>query len=105
MLVSGDKSSYLNVTLGELISWAAIVIVANVFIIYICKTALNNEKKNRSKVITFVVIWFGLIVAGCVILLPTLFLKTTVFTISIWVAELILAILFVISKLLSWKFS
>lgn len=105
MLISGDKSSYLDVTLGEVISNVVIVIVANVFVTYICKTALDVSKKNRSKVATFVITWIIMFVLGCVIFLPAVFLEMTVFTISIWVAALILVGLFVASKALSRKFS
>ena len=105
MLIDGDKSAYLEVTLGEVISNVAIVIVANVLVTYICKTALNNSKKNRSKITTFVITWIIMFVVGCVIFLPAIFLEMTVFTISIWVAALILVGLFVASKVLSVKFS
>lgn len=104
MLVSGDKSPYLDVTLGELISNIVIVIVANVLVVYICKTALDGGKKNRSKVTTFITTWIIIFVVGCAIFLPSMFLKMIVFTISIWVAVLILVVLLIISKVLSWKF-
>lgn len=86
-------------SVGNIINMVMIIITANVVVNYTCKTAFNNEKKN--KVFSFIKTWIACILIFSIIFLSQYYLKYVIVNISIVLAIVIVAIVFVVNRILS----
>lgn len=107
MLLSRKFVWHVDVKIGEIVSALAIAFVANIIVIYICKTALNDreceeEDKKNNKLTTFLKTWILLLFVSAAIILPAIFLQQTLFVANIIVMVIVFAVVFVTSKLLWW---
>ena len=104
ILSSNSKDWDFNITLGEVISGIVIIAVANVIVHYVCKTAFDNEVKKRGKLASFLIIWFAVILVISAILMPTFVFTKTLLTVHAGVAALVVGIIFMISRVLSFVY-
>lgn len=104
ILANDNKNMEFTFMLGDLISWSVIALVANVVVNYVCKTALNEKEGKRNKLLSFAITWIVFLVMFCAIVLPMILIKSTLFTIHIGIATLIFILIFIISKVLAWRY-
>ena len=104
ILIKDSKDMTVSYSLGNLISWSMIILVANMVVYYICKTAFKEEKRKTNKVLSFVIVWLVCCIILGVIMLPTLLIKVTIFSVHIGVAALIFGAIFVINKILALRY-
>lgn len=86
-------------SVGNIINMVMIIITTNVVVNYTCKTAFNNEKKN--KVFSFIKTWIACILIFSIIFLSQYYLKYVIVNISIVLAIVIVAIVFVVNRIVS----
>lgn len=100
--VSDKNFKYFSISLGELISFVIIAIAANLIVNVVCKTAFDDDKgqKAKNKVLYFLVY----IVVFSAIILPPVFLTQALFTIHVGIAALLVAVAFLINRLLAVRF-
>lgn len=104
VLSSDSKDWHFNITIGEVISGAVIIVVANVIVHYVCKTAFDNEEKKRGKLASFLIIWFVVFLVICAILVPTFVFTKTLLTVHAGIVALVVGIIFIISRVLSFVY-
>ena len=104
ILVKGSKDMTFTLSLGDLISCGMIVIVANVVVNYICKTAFKEEERKNNKVLSFIITWIVCCIILTAVILPSLFIKVTVVSVHIGVAVLVFGVIFVISRILGLRY-
>ena len=104
MLAQNSKDMTFVFSLGDLISWGMIVFVAYLVVYYICSTTFREKERETNKVLSFIIIWFVCCIILCAIILPSLLIKETIFSVHIGVAALIFGTIFVISRIMSLRY-
>ena len=104
MLAKNSKDMTFVFSLGDLISWGMIVFVAYLVVYYICSTTFREKERETNKVLSFIIIWFVCCIILCAIILPSLLIKVTIFSVHIGVAALIFGAIFVISRIMSLRY-
>lgn len=104
MLAKNSKDMTFVFSVGDLISWGMIVFVAYLVVYYICSTTFREKERETNKVLSFIIIWFICCIILCAIILPSLLIKETIFSVHIGVAALIFGTIFVISRIMSLRY-
>ena len=104
MLAKNSKDLTFVFSLGDLISWGMIVFVAYLVVYYICSTTFREKERETNKVLSFIIIWFVCCIILCAIILPSLLIKVTIFSVHIGVAALIFGAIFAISRIMSLRY-
>ena len=104
MLAKNSKDMTFVFSLGDLISWGMIVFVAYLVVYYICSTTFREKERETNKVLSFIIIWFVCCIILCAIILPSLLIKETIFSVHIGVAALRFGTIFVISRIMSLRY-
>ena len=104
MLAKNSKDMTFVFSLGDLISWGMIVFVAYLVVYYICSTTFREKERETNKVLSFIIIWFVCCIILCAIILPSLLIKVTIFSVHIGVAALIFGAIFVISRIMASRY-
>lgn len=104
MLAKNSKDMTFVFSLGDLISWGMIVFVEYLVVYYICSTTFREKERETNKVLSFIIIWFVCCIILCAIILPSLLIKETIFSVHIGVAALIFGTIFVISRIMSLRY-
>ena len=104
ILAKNSKDMTFVFSLGDLISWGMIVFVAYLVVYYICSTTFREKERETNKVLSFIIIWFICCIILCAIILPSLLIKETIFSVHIGVAALIFGTIFVISRIMSLRY-
>ena len=104
MLAKNSKDMTFVFSLGDLISWGMIVFVAYLVVYYICSTTFREKERETNKVLSFIIIWFVCCIILCAIILPSLLIKVTIFSVHIGVAALIFGTIFAISRIMSLRY-
>ena len=104
MLAQNSKDMTFVFSLGDLISWGMIVFVAYLVVYYICSTTFREKERETNKVLSFIIIWFVCCIILCAIILPSLLIKVTIFSVHIGVAALIFGAIFVISRIMASRY-
>ena len=104
MLAKNSKDMTFVFSLGDLNSWGMIVVVAYLVVYYICSTTFREKERETNKVLSFIIIWFVCCIILCAIILPSLLIKVTIFSVHIGVAALIFGAFFVISRIMSLRY-
>ena len=104
MLAKNSKDMTFVFSVGDLISWGMIVFVAYLVVYYICSTTFREKERETNKVLSFIIIWFVCCIILCAIILPSLLIKVTIFSVHIGVAALIFGAIFVISRIMSLRY-
>ena len=104
MLAKNSKDMTFVFSLGDLISWGMIVFVAYLFVYYICSTTFREKERETNKVLSFIIIWLVCCIILCAIILPSLLIKVTIFSVHIGVAALIFGAIFAISRIMSLRY-
>lgn len=104
MLAKNSKDMTFVFSLGDLISWGMSVFVAYLVVYYICSTTFREKERETNKVLSFIIIWFICCIILCAIILPSLLIKETIFSVHIGVAALIFGTIFVISRIMSLRY-
>lgn len=104
MLAKNSKDMTFVFSLGDLISWGMIVFVAYLVVYYICSTTFREKERETNKVLSFIIIWFVCCIILCAIILPSLLIKVTIFSVHIGVAALIFGAIFVISRIMALRY-
>ena len=104
MLAQNSKDMTFVFSLGDLISWGMIVFVAYLVVYYICSTTFREKERETNKVLSFIIIWFVCCIILCAIILPSLLIKVTIFSVHIGVAALIFGAIFAISRIMSLRY-
>lgn len=103
-----EKSDYwrYKLSLGDLISWIVIGIVANVIVIIVCKTSFEEEKhkEKKDKVISFIKTWIICFCVICAMILPPIFIDISLITVHMGIAAAFFVLIFVIEKILSIRY-
>ena len=86
-LISGGLTSPLTLTLGQVISWAVILLVAEAIVWWVTRTAFDKPEKNKGMI--FVKVWGFAVLALSAILLPTFFITGPAVTIPLAVAVVV----------------
>ena len=87
-LVSNGMTGPLTLTLGQLISWAVILVVAEAIVWWVTRTAFAQPKET-GKVKTFVKVWILGALVLAAILLPTIFITVPLVSIPLSVAVVV----------------
>ncbi|MBQ2297660.1 MAG: DUF1048 domain-containing protein [Ruminiclostridium sp.] len=87
-LVSNGMTGPLTLTLGQLISWAVILVVAEAIVWWVTRTAFDQPKET-GKVKTFVKVWILGALVLAAILLPTIFITVPSVSIPLSVAVVV----------------
>ena len=87
-LVSNGMTGPLTLTLGQLISWAVILVVAEAIVWWVTRTAFDQPKET-GKVKTFVKVWILGALVLAAILLPTIFITVPSVRIPLSVAVVV----------------
>ena len=87
-LVSNGMTGPLTLTLGQLISWAVILVVAEAIVWWVTRTAFDQPKET-GKVKTFVKVWILGALVLAAILLPTIFITVPLVSIPLSVAVVV----------------
>ena len=101
-LVSNGMTGPLTLTLGQLISWVVILVVAEAIVWWVTRTAFDQPKET-DKVKTFVKVWILGALVLAAILLPTFFITGPAMTIPLAVAVILTLIPFGILRFLGRK--
>ena len=104
MLAKNSKDMTFVFSLGDLISWGMIVFVAYLVVYYICSTTFREKERETNKVLSFIIIWFVCCIILFAIILPSLLIKVTIFSVHIGVAALIFGAIFVISRIMASRY-
>ena len=104
MLAQNSKDMTFVFSLGDLISWGMIVFVAYLVVYYICSTTFREKERETNKVLSFIIIWLVCCIILCAIILPSLLIKVTIFSVHIGVAALIFGAIFVISRIMASRY-
>ena len=104
ILAQNSKDMTFVFSLGDLISWGMIVFVAYLVVYYICSTTFREKERETNKVLSFIIIWFVCCIILCAIILPSLLIKVTIFSVHIGVAALIFGAIFAISRIMSLRY-
>ena len=104
MLAKNSKDMTFVFSLGDLISWGMIVFVAYLVVYYICSTTFREKERETNKVLSFIIIWLVCCIILCAIILPSLLIKVTIFSVHIGVAALIFGAIFAISRIMSSRY-
>ena len=101
-LVSSGMTGSLTLTLGQFISWAVILVVAEASVWWVTRTAFDQPKET-GKVKNFVKVWVLAALVLAAILLPTFFITGPAVTIPLAVAVILTLIPFGILQILGRK--
>lgn len=102
ILAKDRKDWNFNLTVGEVISGMVIIIVANIAVHYVSKTAFDSDEKKRGKLASFIIVWLVVFIVGCAILLPTFVFTKTILTVHTGIAALGVGVIFIISRILAF---
>lgn len=100
-LISDESAFNFVLTVGDVITILAIILIANFIVWFITKTAFNL--KNNNKVVSFLKAWFIVGVAFAITILGSIYFKTIIVTIPLWLATIIVMFIFVTSKIVNDK--
>jgi len=94
-----SKSAEFNfvLTVGNLISWLAIILIANAIIWFITKTAFDT--KNDNKIVSFIRIWIIAAGLSIVVIAPNIFIKIVALSVPLWLAAIFVLFIFVFGKI------
>ncbi|SKA85212.1 Uncharacterized membrane-anchored protein [Clostridium sp. USBA 49] len=89
-------------TVGDIVNIFVIILVANAIVLFITKKAFDtNDANKHNKIISFLRIWFIATVIFTVIIMSSIYLRTTLLSIPIWLAAIIVLFLFIIEKMIN----
>lgn len=86
-------------TVGDIIAGLAIILIANVVVWYITKTAF--DKKKDKKIVSFLKTWLIYSIIFTAMILIRKFFRTIVAIIPLWLAAIIVLFIFIIWKIVS----
>ncbi|MDD4238733.1 MAG: hypothetical protein PHT62_09295 [Desulfotomaculaceae bacterium] len=98
-LISEEAEFDFILTVGDIINALAIILIANVVVWVITKTAFDTKKDK--KIVSFLKTWFIAAVIFAVIILSSIYFRTIVVSISLWLAAIIVLFIFIIGKIVS----
>lgn len=93
ILGNGSKNYMIPITLGNLISWIFLVLVANVTVIYVSKTALQESKKTN-RILECV----GVLVVFAGVVLSDVFLTISIIKVHIAIAAIVVIAICLIER-------
>lgn len=93
--VSSKESWGFILSIGDMINMLIIILVANITVKYICKTAFNN------KGISFIKTWIVCSAVLGIMVICSYYLNYTVVNISLILAAIIVGIIFILDRILS----
>lgn len=99
--ISDNEGLDFVLTVGDIINAIAIIIIANVIVRYVTKTAFKT-KKDKSIVLLFKTWLIAVVIIGALVLNSFLF-QTVVASISLWIAAIAILSIFVIEKIISTR--
>lgn len=94
-LISETTGFNFILTDGDIIAVPAIILIANAIVWYVTKTAFDIKK------VAFLKIWLICIVIFSVLILSSIFFRTIVVSIPLWLAAIIVLFIYVICKIVS----
>ncbi len=100
MITARADSFDFTLTIGNLISGIAIILVANVVVEYICKTAFK-EKKKQNKLLEFLKNWVICFIIFAVIILSSIYLTAPLFVVPMVAAIIFVGVVFVAERVLA----
>lgn len=100
-LKSDNTNWKFDLEVGDIISSLIIVVFANVFVIYFCKTAFDNTNKNKSKIKLFFRTWAIMFLTLGILVLSKLYFDYVLVSVSLLVAVAIIGIIFVVERITS----
>lgn len=98
-LLTGASFMNVTITIGQIVSGALIILAANLIVVYVCKTAFKEQKRN--KVITFFKNWGILFLVFSVIIFSNVFLNTPIIAVPVAAAIVFVCAVFGLDRILS----
>jgi len=98
-LISNKAGFEFILTVGDIINGLAIILIANVIVLYITKTAFGAKKEK--KVVSFLKAWFIAAAVLAAMILSNVYFRTIAVNISLWLAAITVILIFVIWKIIS----
>lgn len=95
--IVGKGNWKVNLTLGYIINMIIIILSANLIVKYICKTAFNND----SKKVSFIKTWIICAIVLGVFFISSYYLDYTIVNVSLIFAVFVVAITFMLERVLS----
>lgn len=86
-------------TAGDIITIVAIILIAYMIVLFITKTAFETKKNN--KVISFLKMWAVATGIFAVLILSSLYFKTIIVSIPLWIAAILVTFIFITEKIVS----
>lgn len=100
-LISDTSEFNFNLSVGDMISIVVIILVANVIVWFITKTAFNAKKEK--KITSFLKTWLITTATFAAIISSSIYLKTIIVSLPLWLATIIVLFIFVMGKIVSEK--
>lgn len=97
--IASNKSWGFILSVGDIINMLIIILVANIVVNYICKTAFNSKGKN--KVISFIKTWIVCMWILGVMFMCSYYLDYTIVNIPLILAGIIVGAVFILDRILS----
>ncbi|CDG00942.1 Putative Uncharacterized protein [Clostridium chauvoei JF4335] len=97
--ITHNESWNFSLSIGDIINILIVISLANIFVNYICKTSLNNKKEN--KVVSFLKTWVVCMLILGIMVICAYYLNYTIVNISIISAVIIVAVIFIIDRVLA----
>ncbi|WP_426351282.1 hypothetical protein ACPWSR_08645 [Alloiococcus sp. CFN-8] len=98
-LANGENTIVLPISVGDIINMLIIIIAANLIVNYIIKNSFKNKKEN--KIISFIKLWLLFMLLLSLAIANAYFLDTTLVTIPLITAIIIVGAIFITQKLIS----
>lgn len=98
-LISEATGFNFTLTVGDIIAVFVIILIANAIVSYITKTAFDTKKDK--KIVSFLKTWLICTVILGAIILSSIFFRTIVAIIPLWLAAIIVLFIFIIWKIVS----
>lgn len=97
--ITHNESWNFSLSIGDIINILIVISLANIFVNYICKTSLNNKKEN--KVVSFLKTWVVCMLILGIMVICAYYLNYTIVNISIISAVIIVAVIFIVDRVLA----
>ncbi|UNC93236.1 DUF1129 family protein [Candidatus Contubernalis alkaliaceticus] len=98
-LVSDEAEFNFILTVGDIITILAIILIANVIVWFITKTVFDTKKNN--KVASFWKSWLIATAIFAVLIFSGLYFRTIIVSIPLWLGAIIVLFIFIIGKIVS----
>jgi len=98
-VISDSAGFRFILTAGDIITIVAIILIAYSIVLFITKTAFDAKKNN--KVISFLKMWVVATGIFAVLILSSLYFKTIIVSIPLWIAAIIVTFIFITEKIVS----